>query len=148
MNCGVCKSYLAYSRGVPRKKGEVTHCSGCISRDKNCAFIKRDCPKKVGKQLRFCYECPDMPCKKLAKIDEHYSTRYSMSMIENLNEIKDKGIDAFLESQAQKYRCPSCGDIVSVHDSKCYACGYQGEAPIKKVGKSQWDKARWVPNKK
>jgi predicted RNA-binding Zn-ribbon protein involved in translation (DUF1610 family) len=148
MNCGVCKAYLAYSRGVPRKKGEVTHCAGCRVRDKNCAFIKRGCPKKVGKQLSFCFECPDMPCRQLAKLDAHYSVRYSMSMIENLREIKSKGMAIFLENQTEKYRCPKCGDVVSVHDGKCYACGYQGEKPIKKVGKSNWDKARWVPNKK
>ena len=83
MNCGICKAYLAYSRGVPYKKGEVAHCNGCLERNKNCAFIKRDCPKKVGKQLRFCYECADLPCKELAKLDELYSARYGMSMIEN-----------------------------------------------------------------
>lgn len=148
MNCGLCKAYLAYSRGVPTKKSEVTHCSGCIARNKNCAFVKRDCPQKVGKNLRFCYECPEMPCERLTKIDAHYSARYSMSLIENLKEIKTNGMDAFLKNQAEKYRCPSCGDVVSVHDGKCYACGYKGEAPIKKVGKARWDKARWVPNKK
>jgi len=31
MNCGVCKAYLAYSYGVPEKKGQVTHCAGCIA---------------------------------------------------------------------------------------------------------------------
>lgn len=89
-----------------------------------------------------------MPCEKLAKIDQHYHARYGMSMVENQNMIREKGIEAFLASQAEKYRCPSCGDVVSVHDGKCYKCGYQGEKPSKKVGKAQWDKARWVPDKK
>src|SRR5665647_3582462 len=81
MNCGICKSYLAYSRGVPYKKGEVSHCNGCLVRDKNCAFIKRDCLRKVCKNLRFCYECEDMPCKQLAKLDELYNVRYGMSTV-------------------------------------------------------------------
>jgi hypothetical protein len=140
MNCGVCKAYLAYSRGVPKKKGQVSHCSGCRIRGKNCAFIKRDCPKKV--------ECPDMPCPRLTKLNAHYSARYSMSMIENLNMINEKGMDEFLKSQTEKYRCPNCGDVVSVHDGKCYACGYQGQKPKQRVSKSQWDKARWVPDTK
>jgi len=89
-----------------------------------------------------------MPCKELTKIDEHYSARYGMSMVENQKMIRDRGLDDFLKSQAQKYRCPSCGDVVSVHDAKCYVCGYQGETPFKKVGKSQWGKARWKPNQK
>jgi len=148
MNCGICKCYLAYSRGVPYQKGKVSHCTGCLARNKTCAFIKRDCEKLRKKQIRFCYECADIPCRKLAYIDEHYSARYGMSMLENQKMIKEKGMDAFLKSQADKYRCPSCGDIVSVHDGKCYSCGYQGEKPNKKVTKAQWDKARWVPDRK
>ncbi len=89
-----------------------------------------------------------MPCSKLTHIDEHYSARYGMSMLENQKMIKEKGMDAFLKSQAEKYSCPSCGDLVSVHDGKCYACGYQVETPIKKVGRARWDKARWVPDRK
>jgi hypothetical protein len=143
MNCGVCKSYLAYSRGIPIKKGTVSHCNGCRVRNKNCAFIKRDCPRKVGKQLNFCYECPDMPCERLTKIDKLYQTRYGMSMIENQKTIHDKGMDDFLKNQTEKYRCPSCGDVVSVHDGKCYKCGYQGPKP-----KSSDPAYRWVPNKK
>ena len=123
MNCGICKAYLAYSRGVPYKKGEVTHCSGCIVRNKNCAFIKRDC-KKIGKQFRFCFECADMPCNNLERIDKRYRERYGMSMVENLRELKEKGAEEFLRVQREKYRCPECGDVVSVHDGKCYACGY------------------------
>jgi hypothetical protein len=148
MNCGICKSYLAYSRGVPKEKGKVSHCSGCCIRGKNCAFIKRDCPRKVGNQLFSCAQCPDMPCRLLSHLDEHYRIRYGMSMVENLKEINEKGMDEFLKNQAEKYRCPECGDVVSVHDAKCYSCGFQGEKPIKKVDKSQWNNARWVPNRK
>ena len=143
MNCGICKAYLAYSRGVLYKKGEVSHCSGCLVRNKNCAFIKRGCEKIRKKQIRFCYECKDMPCKELAKIDDYYSARYGMSMVENLKLIRERSMDEFLKSQAEKYRCPSCSDIISVHDGKCYACGYQADKP-----KGSNPKRRWVPNRK
>lgn len=126
MNCGLCKAYLAYSRGVPAQKGKVSHCSGCRDRNKNCAFVKRDCPRKVGKNLYSCSECPDMPCERLVKLDEHYQIRYGVSFVENLKMIKEKGMDGFLKSQTERYRCPSCGDVVSVHDGKCYKCSYQG----------------------
>jgi uncharacterized ferredoxin-like protein len=118
-----------------------------MARNKNCAFIKRDCEKLRRRQIRFCYECSDMPCRKLSHIDEHYRLRYDMSMLENQKMIKEKGMEKFLKSQAEKYRCPSCGDLVSVHDGKCYACGFQGQKPDKKVGKNQWDKARWTPDR-
>ncbi len=143
MNCGVCKTYLAYSRGVPTQKGKVSHCSSCMVRDKKCAFIKRDCEKIRTKQIRFCYECPDMPCERLAKLDLHYVARYGMSMVENQKMIKERGMTEFLKSQAEKFRCPKCGDVVSVHDGKCYACGFQGEKP-----KGTGPKVPWVPNQK
>lgn len=143
MNCGVCKAYLAYSREVPYEKGKISHCTGCLVRNKNCAFVKRDCEKLRKNQIRFCYECEDMPCDKLAKLDEYYSARYRMSMVENLRIIQEKGMTKFLRKQAKKYRCPSCGDVVSVHDGKCYACGYQGEKT-----RCFKPKRRWVPNRK
>ena len=143
MNCGICKAYLAYSRGVPYRKGEVSHCNGCLVRNKNCAFVKRDCQKLRKKQIRFCYECSDMPCKNLAKIDKLYRARYGMSMVENQEMIREKGMDEFLRSQLEKYRCSSCGDTISVHDGKCYTCGYQGDKP--KGSNPKW---RWIPNRK
>jgi len=79
----------------------------------------------------------------LAKLDDYYRAHYGMSMVENQKMMKEKGIDEFLKSQAVKYRCPRCGDIISVHDGKCYACGYQAEKP-----KGPNPKKRGVPNPK
>jgi hypothetical protein len=45
-----------------------------------------------------------------------------MSMIDNLNYIRQKGLDAFLRSQYKKYRCPKCGGMKSTHNNKCFKC--------------------------
>jgi hypothetical protein len=124
MNCGICKAYLAYSRGVPKQKGKVTHCVGCLPRNKNC-FIKRGCKKLAKNEVRFCFECEAMPCENLNHLDRRYRKRYDMSMVENLRELKERGVEEFLRIQREKYKCPECGDVVSVHDGKCYACGYK-----------------------
>jgi len=50
-----------------------------------------------------------------------------MSMVENLKMIKAKGVDEFLKNQEATHRCPNCGDVVCVHDGKCYSCGYKRE---------------------
>jgi len=121
MNCGICKRYLAYSRGIPEKKGKVSHCQGCIPRNKNCV-IKRSCRKLRRKEIESCLECDDMPCETLDCLDWRYRSRYGMSMVENIREIMEKGMEKFLEKQEKKYRCPECGDFVSVHDGKCYVC--------------------------
>jgi rubrerythrin len=47
-----------------------------------------------------------------------------MSMVENLKELKAKGMEEFLKNQEERHRCPNCGDVVCVHDGKCYSCGY------------------------
>ena len=120
MNCGVCKWYLADSRGIPKKIGKVSHCPSCLPRNKNC-FIKRGCAKLRRNEIRFCFECEDMPCENLDRLDRRYRKRYDMSMVENLRELK-KGMKQFLKSQEEKYECPECGDVISVHDGKCYAC--------------------------
>jgi len=123
MNCGICKWYLAYSRGIPKERGKVTHCLGCLPRNKNC-FIKRGCKKLAKNEIIFCFECEDMPCENLDRLDRRYRKRYDMSMVENLKELKEKGMEKFLKNQEEKYECPECGDVISVHDKKCYTCGH------------------------
>ncbi len=131
MNCGICRAYLAYTHGVPKKRGKVTHCAGCHPRAKNC-YIKRGCPKLSKHQIDSCSQCDTMPCKKLAHLDKRYRERYNMSMVENLRELKINGVEAFLKNQQEKYRCPNCRDVVSVHDQNCYSCNYRKETkPVK-----------------
>jgi len=68
-----------------------------------------------------------MPCEKLAHLDKRYRERYGMSMVENLKQLKTKGMDEFLKSQTEKYTCPNCGDVICVHNAKCYSCNYTRE---------------------
>jgi Protein of unknown function (DUF3795) len=124
MNCGICRAYIASRLGIPRVRGKISYCAGCLPRGKNC-YIKRGCQKLSKHQIQSCSECDTMPCEKLEHLDKRYRERYSMSMVENLKVISEKGMDEFLKSQAEKYACPSCGDVVCVHDSKCYSCGYK-----------------------
>lgn len=124
MNCGICRAYLAYTHGAQRQSGKVTHCIGCLSRGKNC-YIKRACKQLTKQQIKSCSECARMPCEKLAHLDKRYRERYTMSMVENLRELKANGVSEFLKNQQEKYRCPSCGEVVCVHDGKCYLCGYK-----------------------
>ena len=122
INCGVCKWYLAYSRGVPKEKGKVSHCAGCRPREKNC-FIKRGCKKLLANQVQFCHECTEMPCKNLARLENRYRERYATSLVGNLNELKENGMEQFLKNQETRSKCSNCGDVISINDRKCYACG-------------------------
>ena len=60
-----------------------------------------------------------------------------MSMIENLNDIKDYGIKKFLEQQEKKWKCPECGGVVCCHNGICYSCGLEKLKSKKK--KYSWE---------
>lgn len=45
-----------------------------------------------------------------------------MSIKDNLEYIKEKGINKFIEDQYKKYCCPKCGGLISIHNRKCFKC--------------------------
>lgn len=50
------------------------------------------------------------------------------SSIQNLKEIREVGMQTFLQQQKKRFACPSCGDIISVHTGKCRGCGYDASS--------------------
>ena len=69
MNCRICLGYFGYT--VTGKKRKMK-CVGCKPRDKSCAFLKKYCKKLTKKEIEYCYECSDFPCKHLERIDKGY----------------------------------------------------------------------------
>ena len=123
MNCGICSGYLAYKYDIKSNGIGVPYCIGCRPRDKKCAFLKKRCSLLLAGQVQYCYECKDFPCKGLEHIDKRYRSLYRMSMIENLKFIGENGIEQFLESEEEKWRCPECGDTICCHNGICFSCG-------------------------
>jgi len=119
MNCRICIGYFGYT--VSGKKRKMK-CIGCKPRDKSCAFLKKYCKKLTKKEINYCYECSKFPCTHLKNLDKLYRKRYNMSMIENLEYIRDKGMDQFLRQQQKKYQCSKCGGVICVHNGICYSC--------------------------
>lgn len=72
--------------------------------------------------VRFCFECESYPCKRLKALDKRYRTKYHMSMIENLDSIRDQGMRDFLEAQEVEWRCPTCGGTICCHTGLCMNC--------------------------
>jgi len=122
MDCNVCSGYLAYSRGIPKKRGKIVHCIGCRPRNKLCAFLKGRCAKLREGRVKFCFACSDLPCKELARLDERYRNKYNVSFVENLRVIKNRGVGKFLAEEQKRWRCPKCGGTICVHNGKCYDC--------------------------
>jgi hypothetical protein len=122
MNCGICSAYLADKYDLKKQGINKGYCSGCRPRAKNCAFMKKSCELLGKGKVQFCFECIDFPCAHLERLDKRYSTKYHMSMIDNLNYIKEHGMKKFLKQQNDKWQCPDCGAVICCHDGICYNC--------------------------
>jgi hypothetical protein len=125
MNCAICSGYLAMEHDVKSRGVKMPYCKGCKPRDKMCAFLKKRCDLLMEGNVKYCYECDTFPCRNLEAIDRRYRTRYRMSMLENLETIKDKGIKAFLRKERKKWKCPDCGGTICCHNGLCFGCGLE-----------------------
>lgn len=109
MDCGLCATYLR----------EKDVCPGCCSpevKKKTCISCKiKNCKERKGK---YCYDCDKFPCDRLKHMDKRYRTKYEMSEIENLEFIKNKGIDDFIRKECKKYQ--SSKGTFCVHNKKYY----------------------------
>ena len=129
INCTTCVAYFGYTMSGAKRKHS---CPGCRSgkqeggaqrlQRKSCAFLKKHCAHLANDNIRFCFECTDYPCIHLRKLDDRYRKNYKMSLIENLNFIRDNGMEKFLNNQKERYRCPSCGATICIHTNMCYCC--------------------------
>ena len=118
MNCGLC---YAFQRTRNR-------CDGCKSTDlsgesylKKCSI--RNCILLKNGISNYCGTCEKFPCVRLRSLDKRYKSKYGMSMLENLNEIKTNGIQNFLKQEKIMWKCSSCGHTLCVHKQICLKCG-------------------------
>ena len=122
MNCGVCIAYLREKRKCPGCRGSNenkfsrVHC-----RIKNCNELTKH-------NKRFCFTCEKFPCARLKQLDKRYRTRYAMSMLENLENIKRLGVRAFVKDEEVRWACSQCGGTICVHRGYCFDCGEQKKA--------------------
>jgi hypothetical protein len=117
INCGVCKMHLL----------NKTKCPGCRVIDAkkpktrvNCKF--KNCEIFKNGKATFCYQCEEFPCQNLKHLDQRYRTKYHMSMIENLENIKKNGLAKFLKNEQIRWTCDSCGGTVCEQKGSCIDC--------------------------
>jgi len=118
MNCMVCYKHC-YTKKTKHP------CGGCMVESKNkpehCRKCKiKDCIQSKG--ITYCYECNEFPCKLIKNLERSYKKRYGVSLVENSQIAKEKDIPFLLNIHNQKYRCPKCGGIISIHDKVCSEC--------------------------
>ena len=118
MNCGICIGHLREKRtcsGCFKKDDEnkPKHCRSCII--VNCEFLEKTA-------WGFCFECEKYPCARLKRLDKRYRENYGMSMIENLEGIKNIGLEKFLQKEEKRWTCKNCGSGLCVHRDFCLNC--------------------------
>jgi len=117
MNCALCIGHLR----------EKNRCPGCNHRDDTLkAGACRRCSiklcEKQGHPNQYCFRCTKYPCRRLRDLDKRYRKNYGMSMLDNLNFIRDFGIRKFIAQEKNRWACPACGKTVSVHRDECLHC--------------------------
>lgn len=115
MNCKVCYKHCYHKHP----------CAGCLNNDKgkpeHCRKCNiKDCVKV--KMVAYCYECLDYPCKLIKNLEKSYHKRYQASLMENSEIVKKMGSKTFMKIQKEKYTCPECQGIISIHDRECSEC--------------------------
>lgn len=119
MNCGLCMAKLR----------EKNRCLGCRVPDPEMPVSRARCQIRTCEILplkgwRYCCDkCEKYPCRRLRDLDKRYRTKYHMSMIENLENIGELGIRAFVRNERARWACPACGEVICVHSGRCSACG-------------------------
>jgi len=118
MNCGICIGHLR----------EKKPCAGCFKMDdenqpkycRSCAIV--NCEYLAKTSSGFCYDCKKYPCARLIRLDKRYRLKYRMSMIENLEFIRDMGMEKFLIREEKRWTCGNCGKGLSAHRNFCIYC--------------------------
>jgi hypothetical protein len=117
MNCSICMAYVR----------DRNKCPGCRGTDANKPVTRVRCKIKNCKNIlkdsaKFCFECGNFPCDNLKHLDKRYRTKYNMSMIDNLEFIRDYGIRNFLKNEDVRWTCSRCEGTICVHRGTCVEC--------------------------
>ena len=127
LDCSLCKRALA----------ETNPCPGCHGPNENkpefcaekCGIIL--CRKRIDRGYAYCDECPDYPCADVMEKETRYTSKYPLyeSPGKNLRDIREAGMEKFLEAEQEQWVCKECGHIICVHTGICSGCGKQYGSP-------------------
>jgi hypothetical protein len=60
-------------------------------------------------------------------------------MIENLEVMKEHGMEQFLDKESVKWCCPECGEVICCHNGLCLNCSL--DKLKQKKRKYRWDES-------
>lgn len=90
MNCLVCYKHCYHKKP----------CAGCLNSDKGKPEHCRKCKIKECikiKELSYCFECSEYPCKQIKNLEKNYNKRYQASLMENSEFVRQFGLEKFMD---------------------------------------------------
>ena len=127
--CGACPGYVAslpdgkhLLEKVNLKKGEEeSHiCKGCLNSPSICSQCKIwTCAEE--KAIAHCGLCLEFPCNQINAFQSDGAVHHR-DVLDNLEDLKNKGPDKWLEEQKQRWQC-KCGNAFSWYEEFCSKCG-------------------------
>lgn len=139
--CGTCPMYLAYRKNDSKQLDNISKewglpieeipCDGChsdklFSPCRECRHGFRECAKQKG--VTWCFQCPDFPCSRLEDFrDIHVVNGISHHdhVIEDLKDMKEQGVEQWVEEQNKNGCCPRCGTMLYWFVLECPDCHIQ-----------------------
>ncbi len=139
--CGTCPNYLAYQKNDVEQLEQISQatgipveeirCDGCLS-DRvmpqcvECRHGFRQCASE--KKVTWCWGCPDFPCQRLRNFTNVHIVNgisHHTHVIEDLQYMKEHGIEQWVREQEKAGRCSQCGERLYWFARKCPNCHTQ-----------------------
>lgn len=123
LNCAVCDMYQAGHGDAKLReeivewfrkerdeniKSEEVRCEGC--RGPVALHWSPDCKMMLcakNKEIEHCFQCKDFPCSLLKEFSQDGVAHHKRT-VENMELMKEKGLDAWIENQKKKEQCLFC----------------------------------------
>lgn len=113
--CGTCPSYPC-------------ECEGCLSSKvaPECSICRhgfRDCSKLHN--VTRCHECIEFPCDRLKEFSKMHIVNgicHHEHVIDDLNEMREIGEQAWVAKQVEEHTCSKCASIIPWTERTCPSC--------------------------
>ncbi len=136
--CGTCPNYLAYRKKDAEQLAKISEttgipienirCDGCLSDTVmpycvECRHGFRQCARE--KKVTWCFECHEFPCqrnKDFANVHIVNGISHHIHCIEDLQYMREHGVERWVEEQEKAGRCPQCGETLYWSAHECPRC--------------------------
>lgn len=129
--CGACLIFIKTENGTidllaaeMNMSPEELSCYGCKS-EKNSPWCATCALKTCARERKFefCIDCDEYVCEDLRSFIDDPQYPYHLVVERNMERISEEGLEKWLATQEQRWRCPACGQKHAWKDEQCKECG-------------------------